>query len=339
MKKILIQILIIVFCATLSGQYNPKNVGIYILHPSGGVPADGTITFTATIEGSELQVTQATVGCGYKALSTRGLCYVNMASFNYEWSQGNVINWAVSDTRTREELGNVNQTVATGDGTSQYNTDYWGGSFLPVTLSSFTAVYQDGTPVLQWVTQSEINNSGWNIFRSESESMELSLQINPELISGGGTTTEPKSYIYPDEMNIIPGMTYFYTLESVDFSGSTESYGPITIAIPEEGDGESPEIPILYGLHNNFPNPFNPDTKISFIPEFEGKVTIDILNIKGQKIKTLVNVTIARDKIGTLQSYIWDGTNNQGRYVSSGVYFYRYESSHKKQIKKMILIK
>jgi hypothetical protein len=251
-----------------------------------------------------------------------------------------VINWTVIETESREELGNVNQTLATGDGTSQYDTDYWDdGFFLPVTLSSFTAVYQEGMPILQWITQSENNNSGWNIFRSESEDMELSMQINPELITGAGTTTEIQNYSFTDEYEIESGVTYFYQLESVDFLGLTEQFGPISIRIPDDGQGESPEVPVVYGLHNNYPNPFNPETMISFTPEVEGQVTIDILNIKGQIVKNLVKETIENNEIDILHSYIWDGSNNHGKYVSSGVYFYRYQSPKRIQINKMLMIK
>ncbi|MDP8211514.1 MAG: T9SS type A sorting domain-containing protein [Candidatus Stygibacter australis] len=344
MKK-LFTIIFIVICLALSAQNNPKNVGIYIL-PSEGVPADGTIIFTASIisEGYTLSVDQTDVGCGYKALASRGLCYVNMASFvhetyDYEWSQGDIINWVVSDNTGREELGNVNQTLATGDGASQYDTDYWGGTFLPVTLSSFTAVYQEGTPVLQWITQSEINNAGWNIYRSDSEEMAESMQVNPELITGAGTTTETQSYFFRDEMEIEPGNTYHYLLENVDYTGSSENYGPISIMIPVDDGGQSPEVPIIYGLYNNYPNPFNPDTKICFVPDQTGKVNLNIFNVKGQKIKTLFSGTIAEAQIGVLQSYFWDGTNEQGRNVSSGIYFYRYESPLKTQTKKMLMIK
>jgi len=337
MKNIII-IIILLLSLSLFAQYNPKTVGIYIL-PPGGVPADGTIAFTATIDGTSNSVTHAAYGCGYKALATKGICYVNMASFGYEWSLGDKIIWVISTTSRDEELGNVNQILATGDGTSQYDTDIHGGAFLPVTLSSFTAVYQAGTPVLQWVTQSEVNNSGWNVYRSITESMETSLQINPELIPGGGTTTDPRNYIFTDETEVETGNTYFYMLESVDFSGMVESYGPISIMITIDDGGQSPDIPIIYGLHSNYPNPFNPDTNISFTPEQEGNVSVSILNIKGQKIRTLFEGTIGTQDVGINQSYIWDGKNNQGKLVSSGVYFYQLYSPLRKQTKKMLLVK
>jgi len=337
MKKIIIIILLVSFILGFA-QNKPKNVGIYILNPSGQKPVDANLIFEAYITSRPGEVlTQSSTGCGYEELSTLGLCYINLASFTTAWSQGDVIRWEVTESSVL--LGEVNQSIGSADGASQFDTDYWGHAFLPVTLSSFTAVYQNGSPVLQWITQSEINNSGWNIYRSQTEEMDTSLQINPGLIPGGGTTTEPQAYAFTDEADVQAETTYYYMLESVDYSGSTEQYGPISIIIPAVGENDSPEIPIVYGLHPNYPNPFNPDTKISFIPEQEGKVTINILNIKGQRIKTLCNENIATDQIGVLQSHIWDGTNDQGRYVSSGIYFYKYESPLKTQTKKMLLIK
>jgi len=338
MRTILI-ITLILLCSLLSAANDPKLVGIYVRSMSGDAFPEEDLTFNVYIDGRIGEVlTESSGGCGYKELSsTLGLCYVNLASFETAWSEDEILMWEVFDDLVSK--GTVNQTIESSDGSSQYDTDYWGGAFLPVTLSSFTAVYQEGTPVLQWVTQSEINNAGWNIFRSESEEMSESMQVNSELITGAGTTTETQSYLFRDEIEIEPEATYYYLLENVDFSGSSEQYGPISIRIPAEGEGESPEVPVVYGLHNNYPNPFNPDTKISFIPEQEGKVTINIMNIKGQKIKTLFSGNIEADEIGVLQSLIWDGTNNLGKTVSSGIYFYQYESPLKIQTKKMLLIK
>ncbi|MCF7913444.1 MAG: T9SS type A sorting domain-containing protein [Candidatus Cloacimonetes bacterium] len=338
MKTILI-IALILLCSLLSAFNDPKLVGIYVRDLDGSAFPDEDLTFTCYVDGRPGEVlTESSTGCGYKEISsTLGLCYVNLAAFTTTWAEEDILMWEVFDDAVSK--GTVNQTIDSDDGVSQYDTNYWGGAFLPVTLSSFTAVYQGGSPVLQWVTQSEINNAGWNIFRSESEDMSMSMLVNPELISGAGTSTQPQSYIYADEVEVEPGNTYYYQLESIDFTASTEHFGPISILIPLDDGGQSPEIPIVYGLQFNYPNPFNPDTKISFIPEQEGKVTINILNIKGQKIKSLYNDTITADQIGVIQSHIWDGSNDQGRYVSSGIYFYKYESPLRSQMRKMLLIK
>ncbi|MCK4653821.1 MAG: T9SS type A sorting domain-containing protein, partial [Candidatus Cloacimonetes bacterium] len=93
----------------------------------------------------------------------------------------------------------------------------------------------------------------------------------------------------------------------------------------------------------NYPNPFNPETVIRYSIGEEGKVELTIYNIKGQKVKTLVNETIPAGEY----SIIWDGKDSNGKRVSSGIYFYKMclhpDSSGKagdfKKVRKMILLK
>ncbi|MCK5052112.1 MAG: T9SS type A sorting domain-containing protein [Candidatus Cloacimonetes bacterium] len=86
----------------------------------------------------------------------------------------------------------------------------------------------------------------------------------------------------------------------------------------------------------NYPNPFNPETNINYsIPE-EGKVELSIYNIKGQKVKTLVNET----QVSGEHTVVWNGTNKQNKHVASGVYFYKLEINDSKLlINKMLLLK
>ncbi|MCF7918522.1 MAG: hypothetical protein K9N06_01235 [Candidatus Cloacimonetes bacterium] len=119
-------------------------------------------------------------------------------------------------------------------------------------LSSFTAEYFNGEIILQWITQNEINNAGWNVYRSESGSLDDSYRINPELIPGAGTSAYPSEYVFCDEYDIEEGLTYHYWLESVAFDGNGEIYEPISIMIP---DGSNP--PVETKLYQNYPNPFN----------------------------------------------------------------------------------
>ena len=90
-----------------------------------------------------------------------------------------------------------------------------------------------------------------------------------------------------------------------------------------------------YILSQNYPNPFNPETTISFSIPQNGKVDISIYNIKGQKIKTLAdgNLRIGHHKV------IWNGKNENGKLVSSGIYFYKMETDKFSEIKKCILMK
>jgi hypothetical protein len=95
------------------------------------------------------------------------------------------------------------------------------------------------------------------------------------------------------------------------------------------------EIPISFKLHQNFPNPFNPTTTIEFSIQNDSKVDLTIYNIKGQKVKMLVNEILPAGE----HSVVWDGIDSNGSRVSSGIYFYKLKSCKYEKIKKMILIK
>jgi len=226
------------------------------------------------------------------------------------------------------------------NGTKDIGAYEWQGSegTLPVTLSSFTAQFIENTTTLYWTTQSETSNAGWNIYRSQTDMLEQAVQINLEIIPGAGTTSEPTEYGFEDVFPIYLGTTYFYWLESVDYSGLTDSYGPISLLIPEEGEEPgSPEVPGIYGLHQNYPNPFNPNTEISFMMKESCIGQLSIFNIKGQKIKILFsNKSILKDELVT---YNWNGKDESGKEVSTGVYYYKLRTSKGDFVRKMILMK
>lgn len=95
-------------------------------------------------------------------------------------------------------------------------------------------------------------------------------------------------------------------------------------------------LPNTFSLNQNYPNPFNPTTTISFTTtENTVNTEIVIYNIKGQKVKSLVN---ERFDAGTHQ-VVWDGKDNNGKPVSSGIYFYRLRSGRYTSTRKMILMK
>jgi len=94
-------------------------------------------------------------------------------------------------------------------------------------------------------------------------------------------------------------------------------------------------IPTQYRLLQNYPNPFNPTTTITYSIPVTSEVSIDIFNILGQKIKTLTEET---KTIGQ-HSVIWDGTDNFGLPVSSGVYIYQLKTNDFVATNKMLYIK
>ncbi|HHZ14502.1 MAG TPA: T9SS type A sorting domain-containing protein [Candidatus Cloacimonetes bacterium] len=89
-----------------------------------------------------------------------------------------------------------------------------------------------------------------------------------------------------------------------------------------------------FGLQN-YPNPFNPSTTIAFIAPESGDVRLSIFNIKGQKVRDLHSGSMAKGH----HTVTWDGLDDKGIAVSSGVFFVRIEMNGKSQAHKMVLMK
>ena len=97
-----------------------------------------------------------------------------------------------------------------------------------------------------------------------------------------------------------------------------------------------PNVTDQHYLYSNYPNPFNPSTTISFNLQEKGEIKLEIYNIKGQKVKTLVSSNLRK---GT-HSFIWNGVDNSGKLVGSGIYFYKLNVNGKTEaVKKCLLMK
>ncbi len=107
------------------------------------------------------------------------------------------------------------------------------------------------------------------------------------------------------------------------------------IAETVTGIDDDTNIPYSFALNQNYPNPFNATTEIIFNTDKASDVSLEVYNIAGQKIKTLVD---GRYTAGS-HSVIWDGVNEAGTVVSSGVYFYKLNVDNQSETKKMVLIK
>jgi hypothetical protein len=94
-------------------------------------------------------------------------------------------------------------------------------------------------------------------------------------------------------------------------------------------------IPFEFEVYQNYPNPFNPTTFISYQLSTVSDVELTIYNQLGQKVRTLVN---ARKPAGTYQIQ-WDGRDNAGNQVTSGVYLYRLKAGSFVQVRKMVLLR
>ena len=116
---------------------------------------------------------------------------------------------------------------------------------------------------------------------------------------------------------------------------SVQDIGIMVMVDGYTGIDEQDNRPINFSLNQNYPNPFNATTKISFNTAATGNVVLDVYNITGQKVKTLIN----SEMTAGVHSIIWDGTNEEGNVISSGVYFYHLQVADRSETKKMILLK
>ena len=94
-------------------------------------------------------------------------------------------------------------------------------------------------------------------------------------------------------------------------------------------------IPESYVLHQNYPNPFNPTTQIRFDLPNDSYVSIDIYDLMGRKIKSLVN----KNQAAGYRSVHWNATNDLGQSLSAGMYIYTIQAGEFRQNRKMVLLK
>jgi hypothetical protein len=194
---------------------------------------------------------------------------------------------------------------------------------MPVELSSFTSNVIERNVKLDWTTATEINNSGFEIQRTEVGNQNSEFR-KISFVSGNGTKNTPTDYSFEDKK--LNTGKYNYRLKQIDYNGNFEYHNlseTVEIGVPKKFD-----------ISQNYPNPFNPVTKIDFDLPFYSKVSIRLYDITGREIRTLVNDT----KQAGYYSTEFNGSN-----ISSGTYFYRIvaEGNGQKFVmtKKMILIK
>jgi photosystem II stability/assembly factor-like uncharacterized protein len=127
-----------------------------------------------------------------------------------------------------------------------------------------------------------------------------------------------------------------YSLQTTGYvvsstGGIAGYYGDVTIV----GIGEGDQLPKAFALHQNFPNPFNPTTTIKYDVKEPSRVVLKVYNILGQEVRTLVN----QKETAGFKSITWDGKNNHGQQVASGIYVYRVQMGNFVKSRKMMLVK
>jgi hypothetical protein len=189
---------------------------------------------------------------------------------------------------------------------------------LPVELVAFTARNTAEGVQLTWRTASEQNNAGFEVQRrSENRGASAEWQVLG-FVRGAGTTAEAQSYTFLDKS--ASGKVQ-YRLKQIDFDGQFEYSNVIEV---DAG------LPKVFALEQNYPNPFNPSTTIRYQLPVASEVKLEVYDVLGKKIATLVN---ERQSAGSYQ-VVWNASG-----LSSGTYFYRLQAGTFVETKKMIMVK
>jgi hypothetical protein len=144
------------------------------------------------------------------------------------------------------------------------------------------------------------------------------------------------SYSYPVIWDVNGDGRYDCSLLRYDYPSETNYRCEVYDTGVSAGARDGSAIPTQVDLHQNFPNPFNPNTRIEYQLSAPGRVQLDIYNMLGQRVKSLVD----SPQLPGDHSVNWDGISDDGKPASSGAYFYRLELNSKPVVvKQMILVK
>ncbi len=157
----------------------------------------------------------------------------------------------------------------------------------------------------------ELEAKGYSVTITQTDDGKQQIVLQKSSTSGDGSIHEEK--------------------EVVDFIGNDDALAKET----PDSLGDPSALPEGFALSQNYPNPFNPNTKIDYTLASTERVHIDILNVMGQTVRTLVD-----EQVGPgAHTVEWDATDDNGRQVASGMYFYRFKAGKAVQTRKMTLLK
>ena len=194
-------------------------------------------------------------------------------------------------------------------------------SGLPVELVSFTGVVQNNNVYLEWKTENELNNYGFEIEkRVDGSHSPVSIWQMIGFVRGNGNSNSPKFYSYIDN-DVKKVSAYRYRLKQIDTDGSYTYSPEISVTI---------NIPGYFSLSQNYPNPFNPSTSILYTIGKMHFVNLTIYDVMGIEIVTLVD----EEKPAGTHEVEFDGSE-----LTSGIYFYRIQAGEFIETKTMVFMK
>lgn len=190
----------------------------------------------------------------------------------------------------------------------------------PANVSAHSGV---GVAILAWDKSAAADFKYFAVYRSTT----------PGVSTSGTPLASTSSPQYSDAA-VVSGTVYYYKITAFDFSGNqSNASNEVSLLVTEVGEGAG--IPTEYALRQNSPNPFNPTTRIAYDLPQAAHVSIQIYNTLGMKVATIVD----HDQPAGYYSIVWNGRDNQGASVASGIYIYKMEAGNYTSVKKMMLIK
>ncbi len=194
-------------------------------------------------------------------------------------------------------------------------------SLLRIELANFDAESVDGFVDLSWSLEKELDIVRSFYVERALEEKGPYEKVTENPINWTGATR----YSYRDE-ELEMNQKYYYRVVANGASGSSAVLGSVDIVAAP---------PLSYELDQNYPNPFNPQTQINFKLRADGFVDLSVYNLRGQKVRTLVRQNLKAGAHTTL----WNGRNEQGLPLSSGLYLYRIKVNDFTDVRKMQLMK
>lgn len=196
----------------------------------------------------------------------------------------------------------------------------WSDAPLPVQLTNFAATSSRFGVDLQWSTETELNNYGFDIERRSVGSAEA-VWSTVGFVQGAGTSTSGRDYSYTDA-NVDPGR-YAYRIKQIDMNGAYAYYSAAEV---EVGLG-----PKELALEPNYPNPFNPSTNITFTVPVDGRAALKVYNMLGQEVAVLFDEEAVA---GRVYQKTFDASS-----LPTGVYVSRLEFGGQSVMRKMLFVK
>ena len=195
---------------------------------------------------------------------------------------------------------------------------------VPINLVSFEGEQRSSAIDLSWTTATEENNKGFYIEKRSKVNNEYNEWEQITFVNGNGNTKTTSYYSYSDK-NVKAGTTYQYKLRQVDFDGTQNCH-------------ETDIVTVQFGNPNlvisNWPNPVKESTKIEYTTNENGNVKIEVLDLLGNVVKTLLNDEV---NAGTYELK-YDATDAVGNRLTSGTYIYRITANGQTQSAKMSIV-